>query len=215
VFGLHRAKLSDWENITDEQRNVWQKLAYRSYGTLTPANLASVAGGIVGIYGLVLVYDGALVGGLLLLAIGRIADLLDGLIAEYTKTKSPLGELIDAVVDKLVIAFAVVVFLAVGIVPWPLVITVAILNGFNGVVSVLGRMRGRVIHPSKFGKYSTALAWITLIFYPLGQWVGAHESLVTGAILVAGAIISFGFYVVFGLIAAASYARLLSQGSRR
>jgi len=201
--------LSDWEKISSDDHNVWQKLARRSYGTLTPANLASIVGGIIAIYGLIDVYNGAIVSGLLLLAIGRTADLLDGMIAEFTKTKSPLGELIDVIVDKLVIGLAVVVFLIIGNIPWPIIGFIAGLNLYNGVVGIIGKLRGGTIHPSKFGKYSTALAWVTLIFYPLGYWVKDNESSQTGVILIFVALASFGFYIIFGLLSSLSYGKLL------
>lgn len=204
-LGLHRAKLADWEGINDKQRNIWQRVAYKSYGTLTPANFASLAGGALGVYGLIIVLNGETVSGLLLLAIGRIADLLDGMIAEYTKTKSPLGELVDAVVDKLVVAFAVIVFYAVGLIPLLIIIAVAALNILNGLASVIAKIKNVELHPSKFGKYSTALAWLTFIFYPLGEWIRDFESHSTGNILIGISLISFAFFLVIGSIASYSY----------
>ena len=206
---LHRAKFSDWENITDENRNIWQKVAYKSYGTLTPANLASLAGGFLSVYGLFIVFNGEIVSGLSLLTIGRIADLLDGMIAEYTKTKSPLGELVDAIVDKLVVAFAVIIFAVSGLVPWPIIALIAAVNIFNGLFGLLGKLKKLAMHPSKFGKYSTFLAWITLIFYPLGIWIKAFESALTGMILIGIALISFAFFVVIGLVASINYGRIV------
>jgi phosphatidylglycerophosphate synthase len=204
---MHKSnKVADWHDIKGEKRNIWQKLAFRSYGTLTPANFVSLGGGVLALYGLFLILNTEIISGLLLLTLGRIADLLDGLIAEYTKTKSPLGELVDAVSDKLVIASAVIVFAAIELVPWPIVLLIAFQNVFNGLAVIIGRLRKIRIHPSKYGKYSTALAWVTLIFYPFGDWIKENENSLTGIILIIIALISFAFWIVIGLMASIRYA---------
>lgn len=208
---MHRSKAADWDNTKGEERNIWQKLAFRSYGTLTPANFVSLVGGALAIYGLFLILNSEIVSGLLLLTIGRVADLLDGLIAEYTKTKSPLGELVDAVADKFVIAFAIIVFAALELVPWPIVALIALQNVFTGLAVIIGRLRKIRIHPSKYGKYSTALAWITLIFYPFGVWIKDNESSLTGTILIIIALTSFVFWLVIGSRASLKYGRSIKR----
>lgn len=208
MLNLHQAKFADWENIKDEQRNIWQKIAYRSYGTLTPANLASLIGAALGLYGLWLIYDGQIVTGLIYLIIGRIADLVDGLVAEYTKTKSPLGETVDAVADKIVIGSALIVYALTANVPLYIIIVVAFFNILNALIAVVSKLNKKIIHPSKFGKYSTALSWVTLIFYPLGVWVKDNESQSSGYVLIALAFICFAFYIFTAALATASYGRM-------
>jgi len=209
---MHRSKkVADWDNTLAEERNLWQKLAYRSYGTLTPANFVSLVGGVLAVYGLVLILNTEIVSGLLLLTIGRVADLLDGLIAEYTKTKSPLGELVDAVADKLVIVFALYVFATIDLVPWPIVALIAVQNVFNGLVGIISRLRKLRLHPSKYGKYSTALAWVTLIFYPFGQWIKDNENSITGVILIIISLASFSLWLVVGFLASLKYGRAIKS----
>jgi phosphatidylglycerophosphate synthase len=208
---MHRSKVADWDKTKGEERNVWQKLAFRSYGTLTPANFVSLVGGVMAIYGLLLILNSEIISGLLLVAIGRIADLLDGLIAEYTKTKSPLGELVDAVADKLVIAFAIIVFAALELVPWPIVALIALQNILTGLAVLVGRLRKIKIHPSKYGKYATALAWVTLIFYPFGVWIKDNENSFTGVILIIIALASFAFWIATGTIATLKYGRAIKK----
>ncbi len=203
--------MADWHDTKGERRNIWQKLAFRSYGTLTPANFVSLGGGILAVYGLILILNAEIISGLLLLAIGRVADLMDGVIAEYTKTKSPLGELVDALSDKLVIAFAVVVFAAVELVPWPIVLLIALQNIFNGLAVIIGRFRNIRIHPSKYGKYSTALAWVTLIFYPFGDWIKDNENYLTGILLIIIALVNFVFWIIVGSMASIKYARAIKS----
>ncbi len=209
---MHRSKkVADWHDTKDAERNIWQKLASRSYGTLTPANFVSLIGGVLAVYGLILILNSEIVSGLLLLTIGRVADLFDGIIAEYTKTKSPLGELVDAVADKFVIAFAMIVFAALELIPWPIVALIALQNVFNGLAVIIGRLRNIRIHPSKYGKYSTALAWVTLIFYPFGVWIKDHENSITGWTLVIISLASFVLWIFVGAKASIRYGRAIKR----
>ena len=207
---MHRSKkVADWHDTKDAERNIWQKLASRSYGTLTPANFVSLIGGVLAFYGLILILNSETVSGLLFLTIGRVADLFDGIIAEYTKTKSPLGELVDAIADKLVIAFAIIIFAALELVPWPIVALIALQNVFNGLAVIIGRLRKIRIHPSKYGKYSTALAWVTLIFYPFGVWIRDNENFVTGVMLITVALASFVLWIFMGAKASIRYGKAI------
>lgn len=206
---LHTAKIADWEKTAKGSHNIWQKVASKSYGTLTPANMASFAGGILGIYGLWVILDGHTFEGLILLAIGRVADLADGIIAEYTGTKSPLGETIDATVDKIVIAFALIVLGAIGSIPWIIIIVAGFYNAVNIIISVVARLRRKTIHPSRVGKIAAALIWVTIILYPFGDWLREDISDIGGRFLMLVSLVSFGIYAVIGLRATLSYGRAI------
>lgn len=197
--------MADWDKAGNGPRNFWQKIASKSYGTLTPANVVSIVGGLVAIYGLLLIVEGEITRGLLLVAVGRLADLVDGLIAEYTHTKSPLGEIVDASMDKLVLAFALIVFIAVELVPWPIILVVAFQNIVNIMISVLARLRNLVIHPSRFGKLATTFSWVTLIVYPLGEWLRQGGNETAGWTLILIGLGFFGLYLVIGLQASFDY----------
>lgn len=200
---LHTANKADWDK--EGPRNVWQKVASKSYGTLTPANIASIGGAVLAIYGLLLIVDGETVLGLALVAIGRFADLVDGVIAEYTKTKSPLGEIVDASMDKLVMAFALIVFIGIDLMPWPLIAVVALQNIANVMISVVARLRDKVIHPSRLGKLATAFSWVALILYPLGDWMRADGNEPLGVSLIFLALVSFAAYLLMGAKASLQY----------
>lgn len=204
-LGLHRAEEADWDKAGNGPHNFWQKIASKSYGTLTPANVASIAGGVLAIYGLLIIVEGEITKGLLLVAVGRLADLVDGLIAEYTRTKSPLGEIIDASMDKLIMAFALIVFVAVELVPWPLIAVVAAQNIVNVMISVLARLRNLTIHPSRMGKLATAFSWATLLTYPLGEWLRQENHTTAGWLFIGLGLTFFGLYLVLGLRASLSY----------
>jgi len=200
---LHTAKKADWDK--EGPRNVWQKIASKSYGTLTPANIASIGGAVVAIYGLLLIIDGNIVSGLALVAIGRFADLVDGIIAEYTKTKSPLGEIIDASMDKIVMGFALIVFIGIGLMPWPLIAIVAMQNIANIMISVVARLRNKIIHPSRLGKLATAFSWVALIFYPFGDWLRNENNELLGMGFIFLALVFFTAYLLMGAKASLHY----------
>ena len=107
----HSSGRPDWEATRPTERNSWQRLAARSHGWLAPANGLTLVG-----FGLVLggsgyIFAHAYWWGLMLMLGGRLLDIADGWVAERTGTKSPLGEALDAGLDKVggILALAVLV----------------------------------------------------------------------------------------------------------
>lgn len=213
ILGIHRAKSADWDK--GGPQNIWQKIAAKSNGTLTPANIASFAGGILAIYGLFVIVNGDTFRGLIFLTAGRLADLADGIIAEYTKTKSPLGEIIDASVDKIVVALTLIVLGAMELVPWVIIAVVAVQNIANVVISVVAKLRKKSLHPSRLGKLSSAFSWVTIILYPLGNWLREDFSDAGGQFLIIVSLASFGVYAVLGLRASLSYGHVIYKNPAR
>ncbi len=214
-YTLHTAKIADWEKSTKDPHNFWQKVAIRSHGVLTPANIASVIGGLLALYGLWIILDGETVKGLGFIAAGRIADVADGIIAERTKTKSPLGETIDATVDKIVIGATLLVLGAMELVPWLIIGIVALQNIANVIISVVAKLRDKTIHPSRLGKVSAAFSWVTIILYPLGQHLQEQAYYGIGRFLVVLSLASFVIYVVMGLQASLSYGLVIYKEPAR
>jgi phosphatidylglycerophosphate synthase len=215
-YTLHTARQADWEKDSKKPKNIWQKVASRSHGLLTPANIASVIGGVLAIYGLWIIMDGDTVRGLVFLTIGRIADIADGVIAEYTRTKSPLGEMIDASIDKLVVAAALIVLGALELVPWVIIVIIALQNVANVLISIIAKLRQKTLHPSRLGKVSAAFSWATIILYPLGDWLQKDTSAAGGGTFIkAVAWSSFAVYVVLGLQASMGYADVIYQKARK
>lgn len=195
--------------------NGWQKLAVWSKGLLTPGNLASLAGGISALYGLWIIVDGQTVEGLAFLAAGRIADVADGLIAESTKTKSPIGETVDASIDKVVVGATLLVLGAISLVPWIIIVIAALQNIANVIISVVAKLRDKVIHPSRIGKVSAAFIWTTMILYPLGDFLKQEGHSASGGLIVVLAIVSFFIYVVMGLQASLGYGLVIYKKPAR
>ncbi len=201
---LHRALRSDWSEITPQQRNIWQRCAARSHGTITPANIVSIIGAALTIRGLVYLFNDQLTTGLIFIIIGRCADILDGIVAEYTKTKSPLGEAIDASIDKTLIIAAVITLFIKHLLP-VLIITIMIIQAvYNSGVSVVAKGLNAQLHPSRTGKLSAVFEWSTVGLYLLAHII--HTSRHATIIRSLG-VICFCLFVILALISSINYTR--------
>jgi phosphatidylglycerophosphate synthase len=199
---LHRTTgKADWLAIPSQSYTIWQRLAARTHGVVTPSNAVTIAGFALVLIGLQEILNQRYLRGTVLLAIGRICDILDGWLAEFTRTKSPLGELLDAAADKTLTILTVAVFFAVHFAPvWALIalVTPHVLI----VVILLGwRIRKRAFHPSLVGKLSMAGVWVSLLIYALAHVV----SLPTAALAATQVIVVASSAT--GLYAAAQYIR--------
>lgn len=199
---LHRTTgKADWLAIPPQNHSAWQRLAARTNGVVTPSNAVTIAGLALVLIGLHQIVNQHYLAGTVLMAIGRICDILDGWLAERTRTKSPLGELLDAGIDKVLTILTVVIFFALHIAPtWALIalVTPHVLI----VVIMLGwRIRKRAFHPSLVGKLSMVGAWVSLLSYALAHIVDlpAPALAATQVVVIASS--------AAGLCAAAQYTR--------
>jgi CDP-diacylglycerol--glycerol-3-phosphate 3-phosphatidyltransferase len=172
---LHRVgKRPDWELIPKEKRNIWQRIAAGTKGIITPANVTSVAGAALVGLGLWRVYFDDLSLGLVLIAIGRTADILDGAVAQATGTKSNVGEALDASVDKITVIAALGVLISSGIIPIFAAVLMTTRNGTNIALSLLAKMRKKILHPSRAGKLAGGLEWVSILFFTLSAFAAEH-----------------------------------------
>ena len=199
---LHRTTgKPDWLAIPPQSHTTWQRLAARTHGIVTPSNAVTLVGFALVLIGLQEILTQHYLLGTVLVAIGRFCDILDGWLAELTRTKSALGEFLDAAVDKILTILTVAAFFVAHIAPtWALIalVTPHVLI----VIILLGwRIRKRAFHPSLVGKVSMAGAWVSLIIYALDHAVNlpAATLTVTQVIVVASSAI--------GLYAAIQYLR--------
>jgi phosphatidylglycerophosphate synthase len=144
-------------------------MAAATHGVVTPGNAVTTAGTGLTLYGLGLLANGDVKPALISIATGRIADVLDGLLAHATHTKSPLGEALDAGFDKVQTAAALVILTREGIVPPPAAAALAIGQVAIFGFSAIAKNRGHEIHPALSGKYAMGLGWAAMI-----GCVGAH-----------------------------------------
>ncbi len=197
---IHRTgKAADWYAVPEARRNLWQRLASRTHGFVTPGNFVSVIGAALAILGFVWLYQDRLTAGLIAIAVGRSCDILDGSVAQYTGTKSSLGETVDAGLDKVVMLAAFLVFASTDLVPFMLVILLASQQLISAVLSGYARLCHMALHPSPLGKIAMAVQWVVLLGYILAAIVGVSSAVMNilhvafiGAIL-AGSIATYGY----------------------
>ena len=198
-YNLHRSdKESDWANIPDVKRNIWQKIATRTGGVVTPANVMTDLGVWVVHKGLKDFQQGEKLKGVLEIATGHLFDAGDGFLADLTKTKSPLGEVHDAVADKVKEAFELTSLTKSGDIP-PLSALVMGTHGvIMGVLTGVAQVRGVRTHSSLPGKLATGAKAAAITHYTgsavaqesghttAATWLRQAGHLAVGAVLIEG-----------------------------
>jgi phosphatidylglycerophosphate synthase len=162
-MNLHRSDSKpDWENVDQKKRTIWQRIAAATNGIVTPANLATLIGFGLVVVGLLDIINENYWWGSALIIVGRLFDLLDGWLAESTKTKSPLGELLDAAIDKVGTILTIVAFYIATLAPWWVLSGLLLPHVIIIFISLNARRRGVQLHPSRIGKLSMAAVWVAL-----------------------------------------------------
>ena len=209
---LHRAsKVPDWEVIPPHKRNVWQHMAADTYGVGTPGNFLSVSGFLCVLAGLWIVVAGSLFAGTVLVSVGRLADIADGIIAHRTGTKSPLGRLLDASLDKTGAYLALIIFTLRGVLPPAVAIAIALPNLVTMFVSSYAPWRHIFLNPSLAGKLAAGGYWTAIIAFVADEI--AKDG--TPAYVYHGLrLVSYGIAVVsvtIGIYATLGYARIVKR----
>lgn len=152
----------DWEQKDASKINRWQRLAVASNGIITPGNLISISGVILVAIGAIRLYNGNWVLGLGLVVIGRVADLVDGYVAETTRTKSRLGEIVDTSCDKVGVFVLAITAVSAHLVP---LLTLALIVAYNIYMAAFGIVWGRryYLHTNRFGKNTMFVSWLAII----------------------------------------------------
>lgn len=207
-LGLHRSgKRADWDSVAPERRSFLQHTAAKTGGTITPGNIITLLGASFVGLGLYDIWQGRIGRGIVEIAIGRLADVLDGVIAESTHTKSPLGEAMDAAFDKIVLFSVLVVFIAKDILPAAPAVCILALQAATASISLIGRQRKRQLHPSQAGKVATAVLWVGLLLYGTASLTDQGWLLILAHGITAGALVG-------GIAAASNYARVTFQNNK-
>ncbi|MDN5275842.1 MAG: CDP-diacylglycerol--glycerol-3-phosphate3-phosphatidyltransferase [Candidatus Saccharibacteria bacterium] len=204
VMNLHRAdKRPEWESISSDQWNYWQKVAASTHSIVTPANIISVIGLALVLYGLGLLFVQAYIPALILLVVGRLLDLVDGIVAHATGTKSPLGEIMDASIDKIGTLLTILCLAVLQIAPWWVLLALFLPHLIISAIVFAGRSRNVKLHPSRIGKLSMAVAWVVLTALLLIKAVGLEWP----ALLVVATYTLAISSSLMGLISASQYLR--------
>ncbi|HSW66488.1 MAG TPA: CDP-alcohol phosphatidyltransferase family protein [Bacillota bacterium] len=158
----YAAPNADWAVIPPSKRNFWQRLAEKTNSLVAPGNIVSVVSLGLVFYGLGLLAQDHLWSGLTWIGLGRLGDVADGVVANQTGTKSPLGEAVDATCDKIGAFATVIVLIGAGIVWWPAMLALGVYNLVNTVIALLAKVRQITIHPRQTGKLSAFGQWLAV-----------------------------------------------------
>ena len=156
-FDLHRAgKIPEWDLCAPEERNLAQRVAAKTKGVVTPGNILTVGGGALFLGGLYEFSQGKKALGFGMMFAGGIADWVDGKAAAWSKTKSALGEALDASFDKIKMGAALLVLGTTEVVPVLPAVLVGAQNVANIALTGIAKSRGNEIHPDKVNKFNAA-----------------------------------------------------------
>ncbi len=139
-------------------------IAAQTAGVATPANVVSVLGGALVLVGLLKLADRSFIGVVYIVA-GRLCDILDGLVAEHTGTKSLIGEGVDALLDKLELYAALLLLTAYSIIPIFFTVTITLQALSVSIVAIVALLRRLDMHPYRIGKIATAACWVAIVLF--------------------------------------------------
>lgn len=155
--------VADWELVAPDKRNPWQQRAAETKGWDTPGNRETAKGALLSFAGVALIASGRTALGTALFTIGRYKDTRDGKVADETGTKSPLGAMIDPLVDRAVMVAAVPVMVGRGIMSGRQVAALAAQEAAIAAPFALGKGRGMEMHSRPLGQISGVFKWGSMI----------------------------------------------------
>lgn len=213
---MHQAdKVADWQKTPADRLNSWQRVALSTHGTITPGNVLSAFGLALVLWGLVLLAGTHVAAGLVAIGLGRLADVADGMAADRTGTKSPLGELLDTTFDKIGVLATVLVFVAYGYTPWWLVVLILLQHLAIVIASLLARLRHVPLHPSRSGKLAMAGVWAALGLFGLAHLFILHDWRLAEWVALAGGYAATAGSLGLGTAATMSYVRQVMSARPR
>lgn len=183
---MHRTgKYADWEQIEVTEQNIFQKVASKTNGVITPANLISLAGLTLTIQGARNISKKNDTKALVQIGLGRALDVVDGYVADKTGTKSPLGEAVDATFDKLAVASCLPALRRRQIINRKFAGALAVQNLANSALTIVAKLRNQEIHPDKSGKDSAFQSWCAVSSHYLAN-IATDNDCLEGASLLHG-----------------------------
>lgn len=180
---------AEWAFVPANKHNIWQKIAVRTHGILTVGNVFSLIGLLSVPLALVLILrDAQYIAGAVILLAGRACDVADGWLAHATGTKSPVGEKIDAIFDKISTATAIIGLTLSGIIPWWALGVLLVPHGIVAVMALWVFKKGKVLHPSLAGKLSMIPAWFSLVAFVLQQQFSQLAVMAISLVIISGLV---------------------------
>lgn len=125
----------------------------------------------------------------LFFGLAAITDLLDGFYARRYKVVTPLGKLLDPLVDKLLVSATMIMLLTLNRIPaWIVMLIIAremAVTGLRGIAVI----EGKVIEASSLGKYKTIFQSVALICLSLHYRYLKVDFHAVGMVFLWGALI--------------------------
>lgn len=152
-------------------REVFPTVRKVAKDVLTVPNLISVAGATLAIRGSEKIDTAE---GLAECAVGRLADVLDGIVARMTGQTSNTGAALDATTDKIVMAKILYEMNKKELAPKRVLGTVAVLNSINAAATGIANLRSdekAETRPTKSGKVGLAMETAALVAYAAAELV--------------------------------------------
>lgn len=197
-MNLHRTSgKPDWEEVAPTSRTIFQKVAAATHGVVAPANIVTIIGLVLVCIGLVALLNQSYWTGLGLLVIGRLLDVVDGIVAEATQTKSPLGEIFDAASDKIGTLLTIVVLFVAAISYWWVIIALLVPQVIIPLVIFYKKQKGISVHPTRIGKLSMAAAWAGIAGLLVAKALGDISFVSVIVYVIIGASLVLGMYALW------------------
>jgi phosphatidylglycerophosphate synthase len=140
--------------------------------------------------------------GVVFIGIGRFADVLDGIVAERTLTKSPLGEAVDATIDKILLAITVITIFILNLIPTVVLVLITLHGIYNILLYVVAHFKKSQLHPSLIGKLTASAEWISIGLFVIAHYLHKTSNAHANYFSVT-ALILFGLFL--GLAITSSY----------
>lgn len=153
--------IGEWKNVPPEEQNVYQRIADKTHGIVTPGNGVTLAGVGLTMLGLKHYRRGEHVKGTVYTFLGRfVGDVGDGAAAAATKTRGAPGALLDATADKLLAAAYIHEAVKKGDMHPAKAITYVLQQARSARENARLKLAGGEPNPSAFGKWGQALLWL-------------------------------------------------------
>lgn len=157
---LHRVnKKPDWELVDTSSHNGWQRLARHTRGMVTPGNIISVCGAALSLSARSDIQKENYRSATVKLFVGRMMDIADGVVADRTGTKSPVGEAVDASIDKFLTLKIMHAMVDKQLISQREGDTVIAQQGMAVGLSAAAKLLGKEMHPSRPGKEDATAIW--------------------------------------------------------
>jgi phosphatidylglycerophosphate synthase len=166
---LHRLNKNhnDWDDIPASKFTHLQNIAKKTRGIVTPGNVITLVGSIIVIDGLADFAAGNTWAGTFKVGIGRFSDILDGIVAAKTHTKSRVGRDLDPTADILQLIVGSILLGHAKVLPISLLIVIGLTKTFGVIGSLAARARHVRLDPTAGGKIGTLFLWSGIGFFML------------------------------------------------